>query len=164
MADSTEETPEGDAKPKKGLGKIGWALVLVLGLGLGGGGFFATYSGMFSAAESKAAEPDDTLMKDGPELVFLELDPMMISVGNAGSIRQLRFRAYLQLPERNGDVAALQPRILDVFSTYLRAVSVDRLEDPTSLLDLRAQLLRRVQLLTGPGAVNDLLIIDFVIT
>lgn len=164
MADSTEETPEEETKPKKGLGKVGWILVFVLGLGLGGGGFFATYSGLFSTAESEMAETGDAPPEEGSELVFLELDPMMISVGNAGSIRQLRFRAYLQLPERNDDVAALQPRILDVFSTYLRAVSVDRLEDPTSLLDLRAQLLRRVQLLTGPGAVNDLLIIDFVIT
>lgn len=164
MADSPDEPQEDEAKPKKGLGKIGWILVLVIGLGLAGGGFFATYSGMLSGAESETAEAEDAPESEGPALVFLELDPMMISVGNAGSIRQLRFRAYLQLPEQNDDVAALQPRILDVFSTYLRAVSVDRLEDPTSLLDLRAQLLRRVQLLTGPGAVNDLLIIDFVIT
>lgn len=164
MADSIDQTPEEQAKPRKGLGKIGWSLVSVLGLALGGGGFFATYSGLLAMPGGAVAEAQKTPMIDGQGPVFLELDPMMISVGHAGSIRQLRFRAYLQLSAKNESVAALQPRILDVFSTYLRAVSVDRLEDPTALLDLRAQLLRRVQLLTGPEAVKDLLIIDFVIT
>ena len=164
MAEPTDSTQTEDAKPKKGLGKIGWGLTALVALGLGGGGFFATYSGLLSPGGGATHTAQEGKAGSDQAPIFLELEPMMISVGDANSVRQMRFRAFLQLEDGHGDVAALAPRILDIFSTYLRAVSVDRLEDPTALLALRAQLLRRVQLLAGPEAVSDLLIIDFVIT
>ncbi|MEM7487492.1 MAG: flagellar basal body-associated FliL family protein [Pseudomonadota bacterium] len=160
MADA-EDVKEDEAKTGPGL-KL-WLGVLVLAAALGGGGFYATYSGLL-AGPSETAHADDhgEGYAEGPQ--FVELDPLQISVGGEGSIRQLRFRAYLQLGE--GDARAVtdvQPRILDIFSTYLRALPPATLEDPTALLRVRSQLLRRVQLLTGPDAVDDLLIIDFVI-
>ncbi|CTQ49087.1 flagellar basal body-associated FliL family protein [Jannaschia donghaensis] len=164
MADSEDPNAIDSDKPKKGLGKIGWLIAVVLALGLGGGGFYATHSGLLLGSPDMASDPNDGSDNGPAAPIYLELDPMMISVGDAGSIRQMRFRAVLQLEKGHANVAALQPRILDIFSTYLRAVSVTRLEDPTALLDLRAQLLRRVQLLAGDGSVSDLLIIDFVIT
>ncbi|UWQ18442.1 flagellar basal body-associated protein FliL [Jannaschia sp. M317] len=159
MADETTEPPE----KKKGLGLIGWLIVVILALGLGGAGFFATYSGMADDLLAKEEVPHPVADAKGPE--FLELDPMLVTVGGPGSLKQLRFRAFLQTAHEGADhVPDLQPRILDIFATYLRALSVDMLEDPSSLLRIRAQLLRRVQLLAGPEAVSDLLIIDFVIT
>jgi len=164
--DTPSDEPEGTGKKK---GKLGLIITLVLSLLLAGGGFFATFSGMLDpilgTAETEAESEPEAEQDMASAPVFLELDPLMVSVGGSGSIRQLRFRAFLQLNEGPDDrIAALQPRILDIFATYLRAVSVDRLEDPTALLHLRAQLLRRVQLLAGPDAVHDLLIVDFVIT
>ena len=53
----------------------------------------------------------------------------------------------------------LMPRIQDVLNSYLRAVEVRQLEDPSALLRLRAQMLRRVQIVTGEGRVRDLLIL-----
>ena len=55
------------------------------------------------------------------------------------------------------------PRVLDVLNTYLRAVEVRDLEEPSSLVKLRAQMLRRVQVVTGEGKVRDLLITEFVL-
>ena len=46
---------------------------------------------------------------------------------------------------------------------YLRAVEVADLEDRTALVRLRAQMLRRVQIVTGEGRVRDLLVTEFVI-
>ncbi|PWJ17410.1 flagellar basal body-associated FliL family protein [Jannaschia seohaensis] len=162
MADATAELGE-DQQKKGGLGRIGWAATVILALVLGGGGFWAAYTGMLSsgAAATPAADP-----AAGPAApTFLELDPLTITVGGEGSIRQLRFRAFLELSAANGaDLAALQPRILDIFATYLRALDLRTLENPAALLRIRAQLLRRLQLLTGPDAVSDLLIVDFVIT
>ena len=165
MAESEDSAAEQEAPAKRGMGLIGWGITAVLALGLGGGAFFAMHSGLVDgllhAEETPHAEEGTETAKEH----YLELDPLMISVGGANSVKQLRFRAFLQLAdEAQTDVAALQPRILDIFATYLRAVSVDRLEDPTGLLHLRAQLLRRGQLLAGRDAVEDLLIIDFVIT
>ena len=53
--------------------------------------------------------------------------------------------------------------ILDVLNGYLRAVEMRELEDPSALVRLRAQMLRRVQIVTGEGRVRDLLVTEFVI-
>jgi flagellar FliL protein len=55
------------------------------------------------------------------------------------------------------------PRIQDVLNTYLRAVDVEDLEEPAALLRLRAQMLRRVQVVVGDGPVRDLLVTEFVL-
>jgi flagellar FliL protein len=161
MADDPKEMEEA---PRKG-GLKALAVPLALGLAGGGGAFYAAYSGMLDTvvpggdpvqAEAPADPP--------PDLSFVELDPLQIAVGGKGSIRQLRFRAYLQVgPGGAPAVEAVRPRVLDIFATYLRALPLSELQDPTALLHVRAQLLRRVQLLTGPDMVEDLLIIDFVI-
>ena len=61
------------------------------------------------------------------------------------------------------EVTLLLPRVLDVLNGYLRAVDVRELESPSALIKLRAQMLRRVQLVTGEGQVRDLLIMEFVL-
>ena len=55
------------------------------------------------------------------------------------------------------------PRIIDVLNTYLRAVSEDELGKPAALERLRAQMLRRIQVVTEQGQVKDLLITEFVL-
>ena len=59
--------------------------------------------------------------------------------------------------------SGLMPRVLDVLNTYLRAVEVRDLEEPAALARLRAQMLRRIQVVTGEGRVRDLLIAEFVL-
>ncbi|TFL18442.1 flagellar basal body-associated FliL family protein [Jannaschia formosa] len=162
MADNAADGEEGKEK-KGGLGLLGWGAAVILALALGGGGFYATYSGLLGGAAPAPADLAADMVPAVP--TFLELDPLMITVGGEGSLRQLRFRAFLQLSDPAGaaQVAALQPRILDIFATYLRALGLETLENPAALLRIRAQLLRRLQLLAGPDAVSDLLIVDFVI-
>ena len=55
------------------------------------------------------------------------------------------------------------PRINDVLNVYLRAVDERDFEVPRAMVRLRAQMLRRVQLVTPPGAVRDVLIQEFVL-
>jgi flagellar FliL protein len=156
-----------DVEEKKATGKRGRGLLLAipaLAIGLAAGGFYATWSGLIDPRPAQQTPDEEayTLSSERPE--FVELDPLQVSVGGEGSIQQLRFRAYLQIGEEGSEaVEALRPRILDIFATYLRALPVETLQDPTALIRIRAQLLRRVQLLTGDGAVDDLLIIDFVV-
>ena len=57
----------------------------------------------------------------------------------------------------------LKPRVMDVLNGFLRAVEVQELEDPAALIRLRAQMLRRIQIVVGEGRVNDLLIVEFVL-
>ncbi|MCK8465408.1 flagellar basal body-associated FliL family protein [Aliiroseovarius sp. S1339] len=164
MAD-TEQTIETDADAPKKKSKKGLLFGLLLALALGGGGFFATYSGLIGGASDHEATPEhDKSVADLPAVAFVELEPLVISLGASGRSRHLRFRGSLEVvPGYEADVTNLLPRVIDVLNSYLRAVEVAMLEDPAALIKLRAQMLRRIQLVTGEGRVRDLLILEFVL-
>lgn len=161
MAD--DAIAEGEAPPSTKKSKLGLIVGLVLALAGGGGAFYAIYSGMILAPEGEHAQvAEHEATEPLPAISFVQIEPIVVTVGRASS-RQLRFRAELEVvPERNEDVAVLMPRILDVLNGYLRAVDLAELENPASLIKLRAQMLRRIQIVTGPGHVLDLLITEFV--
>lgn len=139
----------------------------VLAAGGGAGAFVAGRTGLVAGLlESQdGAWGDIGQPATEPPPRFLELDPALVAVGGPGSVRQLRFRAFLEV-SREGAAHAeqLAPRLLDICASYLRALDLDTLEDPAALFRIRSQLLRRVQLMAGQDAVKDLLIVDFVIT
>ena len=161
IALETEAEEGSGKKSKKGLlfGLIGALL-------LGGGGFYATYAGLIggqAAPEAEAKEPKAEV-QELPAVSFVELDPLVVSLGPNARNRHLRFRASLEVePAYEEDVMKLKPRVVDVLNAYLRAVDTAMLEDPHSLVKLRAQMLRRIQLVTGEGRVRNLLILEFVL-
>ena len=157
------EKPD-EAGPKK-KSKLPLLIGVVLMLVLGGGGFFATYSGMILGGGGDA--PAEHAMAEGaalPDIAFVPIDPLIVSLGSTGRARHLRFSSQLEVSKTYQDeVTLLMPRILDVLNGYLRAVEVAELEDPTALIRLRAQMLRRVQIVAGEGRVRDLLVTEFVL-
>ena len=156
------EEPKDDAPPKKG-SKKGLLLGLVLALVLGGGGFYATWSGLILGG-SKTDEHADQGPSPLPDIAFIPVDPVTISLGPAARTSQLRMQSQLEVEKAySADVTLLMPRILDVLNSYLRAVDVAEIEDPAALVRLRAQMLRRVQMVVGDGRVRDLLITEFVV-
>ncbi|MEM9010055.1 MAG: flagellar basal body-associated FliL family protein [Pseudomonadota bacterium] len=158
--DPADVTDAEIARKPRGKGLI---FGLIGALALGGGGFYATYAGLISLGgkgESAAASDVAPL----PPLSFVPLDQMLVPVGRAGSNRLLRFTAELEVdPAHRADVETLRPRVLDVLNTYLRALRAGDLEDPAAMTRLRAQMLRRIQIVTGEGRVRDLLITEFVL-
>ncbi|GHE97667.1 flagellar basal body protein FliL [Aliiroseovarius zhejiangensis] len=160
--DMTSGAPDAPAEQKS---RKGLLFGVVLAATLGGGGFFATYSGLIGGADPNIPpEEPAAVIADLPAVAFVELDPLVISLGGSGNSRHLRFRGSLEVvPGHETDVSHLVPRVIDVLNGYLRAVDVKVLEDPTALIELRAQMLRRIQLVTGEGRVRDLLILEFVL-
>ncbi len=175
MSDATDASTA-DEKPKGGKKSL---LFGVLGaVALGGAAFYLTYSGILdpgsllgkkggetenhAAAESgghAASEGGAPILGD---IAFVPIDPITISLPPGSSARHLRFVGQLQVtPDHMAGVTQLMPRIIDVLNTYLRAVEVSDLEQPASIPRLRAQMLRRVQVVTGEGQVSDLLITEF---
>ena len=162
MAEEDETEVE---EPKK-KSKLPMILGVVLALVLGGGGFFAVYSGMILAPEPVEEYHVEKEMEAEPlpQIAFVPIDPLVINLGKGSSNRHLKFRAELEVePGNEDDVASMLPRVTDVLNGYLRAVSVAELEEPTALIKLRAQMLRRIQIVTGEGRVRDLLIMEFVL-
>lgn len=151
------------ADPPKKASKLPLVLGIVLLLGGGGGGFMAVKTGLIGGAhEAETTHPEE--LASLPDLAFVALDPLVISLPNGGPNRYLKFSAQLEVvPAHMAEVAAIKPRVVDVLNGYLRAVETADLEDPTALMRLRSQMLRRVQVVAGEGRVTDLLIMEFVL-
>lgn len=168
MSDTAEaeiaeiDTSENTSPKKKG--KTGLILAVVALLVGGGGGFYATYSGLLKLPLG-GQEKNETKKKDHslPAVAFISTGEMIISLGPTARSRHLLLEAELEVaPEYLAEVELLRPRFLDVFNTYLRAVEERDIDDPGALPRLRAQLLRRIQIVTGPDRVHDLLITRFI--
>lgn len=158
MAATDTAVAEAPAKGSKRPLMIGAALALVLG----GGGFYAVQSGVIlGQPASQLSEPE---IKALPEIGFVPMDPLVISLGRDSGSRHLRFSAQLEVAKGyEEEVRLMLPRVVDVLNSYLRAVEVSELEEPSALVRLRAQMLRRIQIVTGEGRVRDLLIMEFVL-
>ena len=178
MADSTPD--DTDEAPKRG--RAGLVIAAALVVLAAAGGFGAVRLGLLDtvlpgagddapvaadvAAGDGAADgapaPAAAPVADGAS--FYALDPIAVSVGSGGDGRQLRMGVVLEvragaLPE----VEAAAPRLKDALLGYLRAVEPATLAEPTALLLLRAQMLRRARMIAGEAAVADLLVTDFVL-
>lgn len=167
-----------DASPPK-KSKLPVLIGLVLALVLGGGGFYAVRSGLLGGSGAGGHGPaaavghgaEATGGADGhgaagpmPAVAFVALQPLLVSLNHTDPPRQLRFEATLEVaPDHAGEVQSLMPRIMDVMNSYLRAVEMEDLRDPAALLRFRAQMLRRVQVVTGEGRVEDLLVTSFLV-
>jgi len=156
------ETDKSDPGPPPKRSKLPLILGLVSMLGLGGGGFFAVYKGLvFGHDEAPASQAEVAAL---PDIAFVPIDPMVVPLGSGRSGRFLHFTAQIEVAKAyQADVTLLLPRVLDVLNGYLRAVAVADLEDPAALVRLRAQMLRRIQIVTGEGRARDLLVTEFVI-
>ncbi|MGX0877462.1 flagellar FliL protein [Roseovarius sp. MBR-154] len=158
--DKTEDLPEAGRKRGK------WPLVLGLGLALAGGGagFYAASSGLLPLGAPPSQLAEGAAAVDFGNVVFVPVEPLVISLSQDGVTRHLRFRAELEVDHAHErEVTRLMPRIVDVLNTYLRALSLADMEERAALLRLRAQMLRRVQIVAGAGRINDLLVMEFVL-
>ncbi len=165
MAEAVDATVIEDAAPARRRGK-GVLFGAIAALALGGGGFYAAWSGFVDPAGLIGGIGGGRGSEHGAaaELAFVPLDPIMISLSPGASARHLRFSAQLEVePGMAAEVAAMSPRIVDTLNAYLRAVDARDLENPAALQRLRAQMLRRVQVVAGPGRVRDLLVAEFIL-
>jgi len=158
---ATAEATMEDAPKRRS--KMPMLIGLVLALLLGGAGFYATWSGMILAGEEHA-EAEDVVPGPLTGIAFVPLETMVVSLGPDSGSAHLRFTAQVEVVDTAAaDVTLLTPRILDVLNSYLRAIDTASIEDPQAMARLRAQMLRRIQIVTGEGRVRDLLITEFVL-
>lgn len=144
--------------------KLPLIIGVVLALICGGGGFFAVYSGMILAPDEQASADAGKDLPAIPDVAFVPVDSVIVAIGDGAENRHLKFTAQIEVEKSHvADVTLLVPRILDVFNSYLNAVDPLSLDDSAAIVRVRAQLLRRVQVVVGEGRVRDLLITEFVL-
>ena len=156
--DTTAQGATGD-RPRVGRRLLPLLMTLAAAPILGGAAFYAVHSGLILASP-----PGTNGRSDIVDAAFVPVPPMVISLGPAAGNRHLRFGAQIEVARgQTTAVQTLMPRFADVLNGYLRAVDVADLEQPASLLRLRAQMLRRLQVIAGDGRIRDLLITEFVL-
>lgn len=97
-------------------------------------------------------------------VIFVPLDAIVVSLPPGSPNSHLRFKASLEVrPGHEEHVTAIRPRVIDVLNGYLRAVEVSELQDHRAFPRLKAQMLRRVQIVAGDDAVQNLLIQEFIL-
>ena len=164
MADAAAEAPEAPVKSKK----LPLILGLILALAGAGGGFYASSSGLLfghnGASGVDAHQGTEAQTEPLPDIAYVEIEPITISLAGNKYVRHLRFRSQLEVNgTHQDDVELILPRIVDVLNSYLRALDVTEFEEPQALAKLRGQMLRRVQVVAGQGRVRDLLVMEFVL-
>ncbi|MEF3048936.1 flagellar basal body-associated FliL family protein [Pseudotabrizicola sp. L79] len=156
MTDTTA-SPEGAATG----GKKPIIVGIIGAIVLGGAGFAVTYLDLLPLGHKTT---EGSTVAPMPAVEFVALDPLTITLGPDSAARHLRFGAQLECaPGHAEELRQMAPRVLDVLNSYLRAVELRQLEDPHTLPKLKAQMLRRIQIVTGEGRVTDLLISEFIL-
>lgn len=151
---------------------------LIGAVALGGAAFFGVFSGMIPLPFGNSGDQMEHVGPDGVHAVkdaaadsqsessagYVPMRELIISLGPNSQAKHLKLVMTIEVTnEAEEQIIALAPRIRDVLNTFLRAVDERDFEVPRAMARLRGQMLRRVQLVTPPGAVRDLLIQDFVL-
>ncbi len=151
-----------DAGPAK-RSKLKFLLLLVAILGVGGGAGFVGYSGLLDLDSlfGGKAGPGGHAAEDSE---FVALPELIIPLREGASARHLRAVLHIEVVAGAGErVKKLEPRVLHVLNTFLRAVEERDLQSPGSFDRIHAQMLRRVKLVAGEQDVRDVLIGEFIL-
>jgi flagellar FliL protein len=154
-----DAAPQAEAAPKGGRKKllIGAALVLALG---GAGLAYATgaLTKLTGGGTEHAAAAVVTGSVDLPEIV---------ANLNAGARRTsfARLKVRLELANKVDEaaVAASQPRMLDLFQTYLRDMRPEELRGSAGTYRLREELIARANIALAPARVTEILFIELLV-
>ncbi|WP_283176526.1 flagellar basal body-associated FliL family protein [Gemmobacter sp. 24YEA27] len=153
-----EAAAEGAGKKRP---KLSLLIGLLLTTGAGGAGFYVMKSGLLMDGGHDALAGSQ--VQGLPDIAYVPVDQILISLPPGAPGRHLRFAAQIEVARPHAaEVTLLMPRVLDVLNSYLRAVDPAGFDDPGAMTRLRAQMLRRIQIVTGEGRVRDLLITEFV--
>ena len=166
MTAAADTATEADAPAKGGRKKMlliaaPVALLAILA-GLWFGGILPPLLGM----GPKPAETAEAAPPAPPTPGFVDL-PEIVSNLNAPGRRAtfVRLRARLEISDgtQAAAVQAAMPRLLDLFSVYLREVRPEELRGSAGTHRLREELIARASLVAAPARVTDVLFVEILI-
>jgi flagellar FliL protein len=118
-------------------------------------------------AEGGKADPNAPVVKDGPDgVVFYTLPDIVVNMQTAdGHPTFLKLKLTFELPDADvaDELTPNMPRLQDMFQTFLRELRPEDLSGSQGSFQLRAELLRRANLVAAPAKVNAVLIEEMLI-
>ena len=140
--------------------------VLVL-CGGGAGAWYFLFRGDHAAkAPANVADAGDALPLVPPKVAFYDMPDMVVNIQSPdGTPAYLKLSVSLELKsaEETPGIKALMPRVVDQFQTYLRELRVDDLRGSESVLRLKEELLRRINVTAAPYRVRDVLLKEMIV-
>jgi flagellar FliL protein len=143
-------------------------LLAAIGGGLWASGLLGGLLGSKPPASAEGAEPGAHAAQapaaaPRPPPVFVDL-PDIIANLNSGARRAgfIKLRAKLELAraEDAAPVQAAMPRLLDLFTTYLREIRPEELRGSAGTWRLREELLVRANVAVAPARITDVLFLE----
>lgn len=164
--DKKKKKDDGDGAAKKKGGLIpNIALMLAVGAASFGTVYFLPRPDNTADAHDEYAEeatPVEPLAPTPDALEYIAMDPLTLSLDGNKQILKIG----ITLEARNdlgGYVDPHDPKLLDAYTGYLRALRVEQIEDAAYMAQMRRQLVRRANLVFGERIVHSVLITDFLV-
>ncbi|RAI56176.1 flagellar basal body-associated FliL family protein [Roseicella frigidaeris] len=158
-------TAEGEAAPKGGKRKLVLLAAPIALAAIGGGLWFSgvlpgLLGGGAHEAPSEHAEapPAPPVFFDMPEIVANLNAP-----GRRTSYIRLRSKLELARPDDAAAVQAAMPRLLDLYTTYLREMRPEELRGSAGTQRLREELIARASLAAAPARITDVLFTEILL-
>lgn len=161
-AKEAEQAGEAEAKPRGSKKKL---VLLAVPLLLGGVGAGVWFSGILGpkAPPPAAAEAEPQPVNRQP--VFVNMPDITANLNAPGRRAFIRVKSQVEVAGP-ADAAALQaamPRLVDLFTTYLREVRPEELRGSAGTHRLREELIARANIAAAPARVTDVLFTEILV-
>lgn len=127
-----------------------------------------TYSGTYSSSEQsrKSAKPGSNGAVNVADNIYINMDQMLVNLARSGDKpHYLKIVLTLQLSSENesAEVNAKLPMVVDSFQIFLRELRVTDFGSTGGMQHIKEELIKRVNKITYPIEVRDVLFKELVI-
>lgn len=161
-AKDEEHAGEAEAKPRGSKKKL---LLLAVPLLLVGAGAGVWFSGILSPAPPPPATEEAVPQPVNRQPVFVNMPDITANLNAPGRRAFIRVKSQVEVAGP-ADAAALQaamPRLVDLFTTYLREVRPEELRGSAGTHRLREELIARANIAAAPARVTDVLFTEILV-
>jgi flagellar protein FliL len=162
-AKGDEAAGAAEAKPRGPKKKL---ILLALPVLLLGGGAGLWFSGMLPGSRPPpAAEASGEPAPVNRQPVFVAMPDITANLNAPGRRAFIRVRSQVEVAGQQ-DAAALQaamPRLVDLFTTYLREIRPEELRGSAGTHRLREELIARANIAASPARVTDVLFTEILV-
>ncbi len=141
-------------------------LLIAIGAGLWFSGVLPKMLGMGHKTETEEQKAKEKEKEASRAPVFVELPEMIANLnapGRRSAFVKLKARLELSKEADQAPFAAAQPRVIDLFQTYLREMRPDELRGSAGTYRLREELIARASLAAAPAQVIDVLFSELLV-